>query len=360
MNTFIRFSIVATLALVGTMANATLNNENQSSTDSIKSQVQLNEIVVKAETVKSHGNRDAYVVTKDMKHGLRDAGELLSRIQDLSYNPMTKEATYLGSKNIVILMDSVEKDEDYIKRLSPNRFDRIDVIHNPTGKYTGYDALINFHTRPTYQGYEFNTNAQVMMFPKNRHLDDGGMGSLHGNTGITYTRKKWNFMIDAGGSKSNTYNSEYYSKYYPFNDRTETTLLRDTDHPGRSNSNDFFRTNLAIDYQINDNHSLSALWRCFTRDVSSVNRQTLAIDDRQAGIIDTIDYSWHSRYDNFLANIFGLYYRATVPPTIAIILTVTFGEDLICIARSTTIVGNLACRITLPPSTKKKPCRVAG
>lgn len=319
MKVITRFGIVAILALTGFTAKATTTHTaSQDSTatdathtqaaDSIR-QVQLGEVEVKAETVKSHGNRDAYVVTKDMKQGLRDAGELLSRIQDLNYNPMTKEVTYLGSKNIVILMDSVEKDADYIKRLSPGRFDRIDVIHNPTGKYTGYDALINFHTRPTYQGYESNSIAQVMMYPKNRHLNDGGMGSLHGNTGITYTREKWNIMFDAGGSKSNIYTSEYYTKFYPLNDRTETTLLRDNDDPGRSNSQDFFRTNLAIDYQIDDNHSLSALWRCSTRDYSIISNQTLAIDDRPAGIIDTIDYSSHTRQDNFLANIFGLYYR---------------------------------------------------
>ena len=34
------------------------------------------------------------------------------------------------------------------------RFDRMEIVHNPTGKYQGYDVLINFHTKENYEGYE--------------------------------------------------------------------------------------------------------------------------------------------------------------------------------------------------------------
>ena len=133
--------------------------------DSIKPAVSLDEVTVEASTISHRGTRDSYMITQDMKRGLRTAGELLMRVNGAFYNPVSHDLTYLGSSNIVLLVDSMERGADYIKRQSPNRFDRIVVVHQPTGKYSGYDALINFHTRPTYRGSEFNIGGNTWIRP---------------------------------------------------------------------------------------------------------------------------------------------------------------------------------------------------
>ncbi len=269
----------------------------------------LGEVVVTAQTVSHQGNRDAYVLTKDMKQGLKSAGELLSRIPDLQYNPLSKAVKYMGSSNIVILMDSVEKSEEFIKNLSPNRFDRIDVVHNPTGKYTGYDAVINFHTRPTYEGYDGYAGSQVMWYPINRKLNDSGIGKTTGYGGLSYTREKWTINVDASYLRQNTYSMGYYSKYYIVNDRTETTLKQDRNHPGQKFSDDRLWGGVAIDYQINNNHSLSASWRINSYDALTDVNQKIAIRDIPASIADTIDYRSANNTNNSLSNTIGLYYR---------------------------------------------------
>ncbi len=78
--------------------------------DSIESDVKLGEVVVKASTVKHSGMKDSYLITKSMREGLHTAGELLSRLNGMFYDHASKEVRFLGSKNIVILVDSVEKD----------------------------------------------------------------------------------------------------------------------------------------------------------------------------------------------------------------------------------------------------------
>ncbi len=83
--------------------------------DSIKPAVSLDEVTVEASTISHRGTRDSYMITQDMKRGLRTAGELLMRVNGAFYNPVSQDLTYLGSRNIVLLVDSMERGADYIK-----------------------------------------------------------------------------------------------------------------------------------------------------------------------------------------------------------------------------------------------------
>lgn len=299
---------ILTLIIMLLSANIGLWAEERDSvaTDSITKS--LKEVEITAQTVTHQGNHDAYIVTKEMKEGLHSAGELLSRIPEIQYNPLTQAVKYLGSSNIVILMDSLEKSTSFIKNLSPNRFDRIDVVHNPTGKYTGYDVLINFHTRPLYEGYSGYAHTQLMWYPRNRKLNDGGFGKIPLRGGLSYTREKWSFDISATYEKNNSYNMGYYSKYYIENDRKEETLEQDKNNPGIRSSNRFLNANMSVDYRIDQNHVLAARWGIGTQDGRTETNQRIAIDDHPALLTDTIDYHSDVNKNNSMTNSFGLYY----------------------------------------------------
>ncbi len=97
------------------------------------SQVRLKEVLVTGSTVRHYGQQDTYQVTKAMREGVSDAGELLGKLNGVTFNPLSGELKYLSSKNIIILVDSIPKDEEYIKRLRPYRFDHITIVNNPSG-----------------------------------------------------------------------------------------------------------------------------------------------------------------------------------------------------------------------------------
>ena len=69
-----------------------------SATDSARQDTaaqQLKEIVVEGEQVIRHGQNTTYVVTKDMRRDVKEAGELLGKLPGVYYNPLSKEVRYL-------------------------------------------------------------------------------------------------------------------------------------------------------------------------------------------------------------------------------------------------------------------------
>ena len=87
-----------------------------SATDSARQDTaarELKEIVVEGEQVIRRGQNYTYIVTKDMRRDVKEAGELLGKLPGVYYNPLSKEVRYLFSKNIVILVDSIPKDQEY-------------------------------------------------------------------------------------------------------------------------------------------------------------------------------------------------------------------------------------------------------
>lgn len=109
-------------------------------TDTIEGKT-FEEVELVQQTVKHEAHRDIFTVTKAMREGTTTAGELIGQVQGAFYNRATEAVSYMGSTNIKILVDSIDKDDNYIKRLNPARFSRIDVIHNPAGKYQQYDYI---------------------------------------------------------------------------------------------------------------------------------------------------------------------------------------------------------------------------
>lgn len=81
--------------------------------DSIMSK-QLDEVQVSASLNRREGNKDIITITNAMREGTHNSGELLGKVAGVMYNPLTTELSYLGSKNIVVLVDGVQKDEAYI------------------------------------------------------------------------------------------------------------------------------------------------------------------------------------------------------------------------------------------------------
>ncbi len=65
---------------------------------------------------------------------------------------------------VIILVDGMQKDQEYIKNLAPDRLKKIEVIRDPGGRYAleGYTAVINIVLKKDYQGTELFVSENTM------------------------------------------------------------------------------------------------------------------------------------------------------------------------------------------------------
>lgn len=114
----------------------------------------LDGVTVTAQTVKQDGAKISMIITKSMRRGTTNMGQLLGNLRNFHYNRATRTLDYNNSSNYIILIDSIEKPGFNILEMHHLRFSRIEVIYKPQGKYQGYDVFINLHTKSDYEGYE--------------------------------------------------------------------------------------------------------------------------------------------------------------------------------------------------------------
>ncbi len=220
--------------------------------------IHLDELIISADLRKREGNKDIITFTKDMREGTRNTGELLGKVPGVFYNPLSTEIIYRGSKNILVLVDGVEKGEDYIKRLRQERFDKVEITNLPTGMYEGYDAVIDLRTKPLYMGYEGVVLTEAVMSPDGRNGKGKFLRTSRSAGQFTYTRERLNIDLSTGYTFGQNGLSDYFTKEYPMNDLVETTLETPYKYPNKNIRASRFFADVALDYDINSNHSISA------------------------------------------------------------------------------------------------------
>lgn len=217
----------------------------------------LKEIVIEGQTVRHQGNQDEYMVTKQLREGTRDAGDLLGRLPGFFYNRLSRALKYQGSGNIKILVDSLDRDEEYIKRLNPKRFDKVYVISFPSGKYAGYDAVISLHTKPLYVGYEGTINGEGAVRMGSRNGKGKNMKIANGEGDFTYTREKWNFAVTGEYRWDRKNYLEMISEEYPYNNYKMTEIAPAGNEPDLERLLGRATLKMAADYSFNQDNILS-------------------------------------------------------------------------------------------------------
>ncbi|MDE6578803.1 MAG: outer membrane beta-barrel family protein, partial [Muribaculaceae bacterium] len=217
----------------------------------------LAEFVVTESNIRHEGLNDTYIVTKAMRENTHSAGELLGKIEGIFYNPISTELSYLGSKKVMILVDSLEKDDSYIKRLNPNRFSKINIVSLPGGKYADYDVVVNLVTKKTYQGYDGTLLAEANLRTGNRNGEGHPFSSLRDIVEMTYTRQKFNFALSASYNGIDNGERSSFISTYPLNSYSISSPMPDQDKPNRFVRNHNGSVKLWADYRFNSSHSIS-------------------------------------------------------------------------------------------------------
>lgn len=268
----------------------------------------LGEVTVTASNIERKGNHDLITITSSMRKGAVNTVQMLGSIQGMMLNRADNSLKYLGSDKIIILVDSVEKDVDYVKNLNHLRFDKIDVIHHPSGKYSEYDVLINLRKKEVYEGYEGNLRVDGELFTGHRNGcgHDFGYGGESGS--FTYTRGRWNFFVQEHFNWRDNASSKYSEISYPLNNYRDAVI---TNRDGSPNQRDYARNRgpyLGVDYDINKNHSVSLTYYLGTTSIDNYTRATMLAGSLDALGSDTLSSAVTFR-DKGYRHTVGLYYR---------------------------------------------------
>ena len=203
-------------------------------------------------------DRDIYVITKDLKAGAVTSRELLGKLNGVVYNPYDQSLMVNGDKNVLILIDGIEKDQNMAKTLSPDRIDRVEVIKNPVGKYAadGYKAVINLITKKDFSGFDININPNPMfnfISPKGNNVFIQEASNLN----FLYTYKKLNLYATYFNWHTNLKIPMISEKRY--GDLTVKTPSMETAYknPNMNNLGNMNNVTLGGDYTIKDGHNIA-------------------------------------------------------------------------------------------------------
>ncbi len=158
----------------------------------------LNEVVVKGEKTSYQVDKTTVVITKEMRQNISDAPELLEKIPELTYDRLNNKVK-IDNQDVVILVDGVEKNNNFLKNIPVKKLQKVEIIRNPSGKYAieGNNAIINIVLNKNYRGVDVST--EVAPFLK---YDDDIYLPL-------FTQQAY---VGVSGKKVNLYFNEYFKR----------------------------------------------------------------------------------------------------------------------------------------------------
>ncbi len=127
----------------------------------------LNTVTIQANSHEALIDRDEQVVTAKMRAGASNAKDLLEKVNGVQYDRYNNKIKVDNNDKVIMLVDGLEKDQEYIKNLSPDRIKKIEVIRSPGGRYglEGYSAVINIILKKDYRGTEVYVSDRTMVKP---------------------------------------------------------------------------------------------------------------------------------------------------------------------------------------------------
>lgn len=308
MKHLIRTTLTAMAFLCPFLAHAHITEVGLDSVQRDTASHVLETVVVRGSSVIRKGDRDIYIVTRDMRKGCYNTAQLLGKIEGMDCERMTNALRYFGSTKIKILVDSLEKDEDYVRNLGHLRFQKVEVIPHPAGKYSGYDVLVNLHTKENYVGYEGHLQVQSQLYVGDSNGDGKNLGSSSAEGSYTWTYNKWNASLSTNGNWRQSSNEYLYDKKFLGNDLREQCVPNED---GEANRVGFVRgdgTTASLDYQIDKDNSVSLTYYLGITANDTYSRSTLLVSDLQQSYTDTVRHLNVYR-DNGYRHTVGLYYR---------------------------------------------------
>jgi hypothetical protein len=124
----------------------------------------LNEVSITANSYENQLDKDVQIVTDQLIEGTASTKEVLDKINGVDIDRYSNTIKVDNDSKVIILVDGMQKDQEYIKNISPDRLKKIEITRDPGGRYAleGYSAVINVILKKDYQGIEIFTTERTM------------------------------------------------------------------------------------------------------------------------------------------------------------------------------------------------------
>ncbi len=215
---------------------------------------QIQQVTVKASTRQNDLDRQVVLVTKQMRERSANVNEVLEQISGINYDRYNNQISVDGQTNVLILVNGLKKNQQYIEALNPERILKVEIIRDPGGRYglEGYAAVINIILKDNFRGYELLTNGSSIIAPNSSYqkLISGMLGA-----NLTLTQKKFNFYT----------NFNYSNLVFPLDmtvhrsyiDGQQTYRLPNGVYPSMAYKANLLNLTSGLDYKINPLNILS-------------------------------------------------------------------------------------------------------
>ncbi|MES2286042.1 MAG: outer membrane beta-barrel protein [Bacteroidota bacterium] len=217
----------------------------------------LNEVTISTSSRESLIDRDIQIVTDKMRAGASNTSEVLEKLNGVKLDRFNNSIKVDNSDNVIILVDGMQKDQEYIKNLSPERLKKIEVIRDPGGRYglEGYSAVINIILKQDYQGTEFYITEMSLtdpdavksdyIFAQNKASTTLNYVYNKVNVYAKYSNNYDNFNLQSSGKKE--YDNGLIIEKGPLSDQDMNTRVKKL-------TNGY---TIGTDYYINPKHTVS-------------------------------------------------------------------------------------------------------
>jgi hypothetical protein len=216
----------------------------------------LEEMVVFASSRTESLDKDVQLVTSELRKGATAAKDVLNKIIGISYDDYSGTLKVDGDEKIMILVNGVEKSQEYIQNLHPDRLLKVEITRDPGGRYglEGYAAIVNVILKTNYKGTEVYMEEMQLV---DINTERKNLQLLIGAFGGTYNYTRDNLNIYAG--------LRFQRKQFEITTESRTEYAdgfvvlenAETSYPNADILEYEARYNLGFDYRINPKHILS-------------------------------------------------------------------------------------------------------
>ncbi len=216
---------------------------------------QIGEVTVTGKSENILIDKDEYIITGKMKTGTANTKDVLDKIKGVSYDRYNNSIKVDNEDNIMILVNGLQKDREYILNLNPDRLKKVEIIRDPSGRYAleGYSAVINIILKDDYKGVEFYSEEQFLIDIDNKNGDYFPLN--HFSASMNYTYNKVNVYAKINNSVMNF--ALLSSGIKEYDNGFLITEKPADDKPNFNISRVFDRITGGVDYYINPKQTLS-------------------------------------------------------------------------------------------------------
>ncbi|NOZ34124.1 MAG: outer membrane beta-barrel protein [Chlorobi bacterium] len=248
----------------------------------------IGEVTISGTTSEIETDKDVFLVTSKMKTGTANTKDVLDKIKGVSYDRYNNSIKVDNEDNIIILVNGLQKDQEYIKNLAPDRLKRIEVIRDPSGRYAleGYSAVINVILKNDYKGLEFYSANQMLSDIDNKNGNYFPINNF--SVSLNYTYNKVNLYAKVNNGFMDLALLSTNKKEYD----SGLSIIKEPENnqPNFLINRIFDRITVGADFYINPKHTLS-----FESNFSGL----IFPQSKQESIFDVSYFNNGSETDNF-------------------------------------------------------------